>query len=195
MNQSSTRERLLQVGKKIFLEKGYNHTGLQEIVEAAGVPKGSFYHFFASKEDFGKAVLNYHLETFQPFIEMRLFEDKSLPPLQRLRKFFEAGCDQLQRESFRGGCLVGNLSQEMADQNNNFREQLERALKHWQSQFIVCLQEAKDQGDLPSDVDVEVLGQFVMNGWEGAILRMKVCKSIKPLHAFVSVLFNRVLAR
>jgi len=193
MNKPSTQEKLLQVGKAIFLEKGYHHTGLQEIVKSAGVPKGSFYHFFASKENFGLAVLEYHLKTFQPFIEDLLQSDKDVPPLQRLRNFFEAGCAQLESEQCKGGCIVGNLSQELADQNETFREHLNRALSRWQGLFTACLQEAQDHGDIPAHENVEALGQFLINSWEGAILRMKVTKSMEPLRNFVSVFFDKVL--
>ena len=193
MNKPSTQEKLLQVGKAIFLEKGYHHTGLQEIVKSAGVPKGSFYHFFASKENFGLAVLEYHLKTFQPFIEDLLQSDKDVPPLQRLRNFFEAGCAQLESEQCKGGCIVGNLSQELADQNETFREHLNRALSRWQGLFTACLQKAQDHGDIPAHENVEALGQFLINSWEGAILRMKVTKSMEPLRNFVSVFFDKVL--
>lgn len=194
MSELSTQKKLLQAGKAIFLEKGYHHTGLQEIVKSAGVPKGSFYHFFASKEAFGRAVLEHHLKTFQPFIEGHLLADTTVPPLQRLRSFFEAGGAQLEDENCKGGCIVGNLSQEMADQSETFREYLKAALDGWQDLFTGCLREARDKGDLPADADVEGLGQFLMNGWEGAILRMKVTKSIEPIHNFIAVVFDKVLA-
>ena len=194
MNEQSTQEKLLQVGKAIFLEKGYNHTGLQEIVKAAGVPKGSFYHFFASKEAFGLAVLEHHMKTFKPFIEQHLLGDRDVPPLKRLRNFFEAGCAELESEGCKGGCIVGNLSQELADQNEIFREYLQNALNSWQALFTACLREAQENGDLPKETDVESLGQFLMNGWEGAILRMKATKTSGPLYNFVKLAFSKVLA-
>jgi TetR/AcrR family transcriptional repressor of nem operon len=194
MSEVSTKVRLLQAGKAIFLEKGYNHTGLQEIVKSVGVPKGSFYHFFASKEDFGLAVLEHHLKAFQPIMDQHLLADKTVPPLQRLRNFFEAGCAQLESEECKGGCIVGNFAQEMADQNETFREYLSSALSHWQDQFTTCLKKAQEHGDISEDENVEALGQFLMNGWEGAILRMKVTKSMEPVHNFVAVIFDKVLA-
>jgi len=194
MKQSSTKEKLLQVGKAIFLEKGYNHTGLQEIVKAAGVPKGSFYHFFASKEAFGLAVLEQHMQIFCPFLEQQLLENRETPPLQRLRNFFEKGYAILEREDWKGGCIVGNFSQELADQNEVFREHLKSALGRFQALFTGCLREAHERGDLSAEVDVESLGQFLMNAWEGAILRTKVTKTGKPLKNFIAVYFDRVLA-
>jgi TetR/AcrR family transcriptional repressor of nem operon len=194
MNQPSSKEKLLQVGKAIFLEKGYNHTGLQEIVRAAGVPKGSFYHFFESKEAFGLAVLEQHMQTFCPFLEQLLIENREIPPLQRLRNFFETGYGILEQEDWKGGCIVGNFSQELADQNEVFREHLKSALGRWQSMFTACLLEAQESGELSSELDVESLGQFLMNAWEGAILRTKVTKTGEPIKNFIAVYFDRVLA-
>jgi TetR/AcrR family transcriptional regulator, transcriptional repressor for nem operon len=193
MNQPSTKEKLLQAGKAIFLEKGYNHTGLQEIVRAAGVPKGSFYHFFASKEAFGLAVLEQHMQTFCPFLDQQLTQNREAPPLQRLRSFFETGHALLEREGWKGGCIVGNFAQELADQNEVFREHLNNALNRWQKMFTGCLREAQESGDLPPEVDLDSLGQFLMNAWEGAILRTKVTKTGGPLKNFIAVYFDRVL--
>jgi len=195
MNQQpSTKEKLLQVGKAIFLEKGYNHAGLQDIVKAAGVPKGSFYHFFASKEAFGLAVLEQHMQTFCPFLEHQLTGNPEDPPLKRLRNFFETGYALLEREGWKGGCIVGNFAQELADQNEVFREHLNNALDRWQTMFTGCLREAQERGDLSAEVDVKSLGQFLMNAWEGAILRAKVTKTGDPLKNFIAVYFDRVLA-
>jgi TetR/AcrR family transcriptional regulator, transcriptional repressor for nem operon len=194
MNELSTKEKLLQVGKAIFLEKGYNHTGLKEIVQAAGVPKGSFYHFFQSKEAFGLAVLDQHMQTFCPFLEERLTANKSTPPLERLRNFFETGYALLKKEGWKGGCIVGNFSQELADQSEVFREHLRSDLNRWQVLFTTCLREAQEAGDLSVNLDVEAMGQFLMNAWEGAILRSKVTKTGEPIKNFISVFFDRVLA-
>ncbi len=194
MKESSTRDKLIQIGKTRFLEKGYNHTGIQEIVKAAGVPKGSFYHFFDSKEAFGLAVLEHHMTGFRPFIEEHLLADKNILPLKRLRYFFEAGCSQLSDEGFKGGCIVGNFAQEMADQNETFREFLKKAMKSWEDLFAECLREAQSMGDIPPGKDVRALAHFIMNGWEGAILRMKLTQSKKPLKNFMDVVFKIILA-
>ena len=193
MDELSTKEILLRAGKTLFLEKGYHHTGLQEIVKSAGVPKGSFYHFFDSKEAFGIAVLEHHIQCFQPFIEKPLFKDKCTPPLKRLRKFFMAGCSQLASEGFQGGCIVGNFAQEMADQNETFRAFLKNAMQTWENLFVDCLKEAQSLGHISSKEDVKELGHFLMNGWEGAILRMKLTRSRKPLLNFIDLVFNKVL--
>ncbi|MZH02426.1 MAG: TetR family transcriptional regulator [Nitrospinae bacterium] len=193
MEELSTKEILLRAGKSLFIEKGYHHTGLQEIVKSAGVPKGSFYHFFDSKEAFGIAVLEHHMKSFQPFIEKPLLEDKTTPPLKRLRNFFLSGCSQLASEGYQGGCIVGNFSQEMADQNETCRAFLESAMQTWENLFIECLREAQSMGHISSREDVIELGHFLMNGWEGAILRMKLTRSRKPLQNFLDLVFNKIL--
>src|SRR3954447_19593896 len=124
MSKESTKTVLLEAGKSVFLAKGYNNSGIEAILHAAGVPKGSFYYYFASKEDFGLQVLNRFAEEIGANFE-RCLGNTNLPPLQRLRSYFEEVCVRLESQQCRNGCLVGNLSQEMADQSEAFRTRLE----------------------------------------------------------------------
>src|SRR3954465_14067229 len=123
MSKESTKTVLLETGKSVFLAKGYNNSGIEAILHAAGVPKGSFYYYFVSKEDFGLQVLNRFAEEIQDNFE-RSLGDTTLPPLERLKRYFEDVCIRLEARECRNGCLVGNLSQELADQSEAFRVRL-----------------------------------------------------------------------
>src|SRR3954462_12000401 len=116
MSKETTKLSLLEAGRKVFSEKGYNHAGIEAILQAADVPKGSFYYYFDSKEDFGLQVLNCFAERYKVHLDHHL-NDASLSPLERLRSYFEAVCQRLESQQCRNGCLVGNLSQEMAAQS------------------------------------------------------------------------------
>lgn len=193
MNESPKKESILEAGLSLMMEKGYNHTGLKEILSTAGIPKGSFYHFFPSKEAFGLEVMNYYAAHFDPLLEQH-FSQSQKPPLKRLRDFFEAVIKILVKENeCRGGCLVGNLGQELADQNPVFREKANSVIKDWEGQFAACLREAQDNGELSKHLDAAELALFMINSWEGAILRMKLMKSPRPLQSFVNVVFDTVL--
>src|SRR3954468_3032872 len=113
MSKETTKAALLEAGTRIFLEKGYNHSGLEAILQAAGVPKGSFYYYFESKEDFGLQVINRFAECHDEAID-RSLGDHSVGPLERLRRHYDGIIERLESQSCRNGCLVGNLSQEMA---------------------------------------------------------------------------------
>ncbi|MBD2040045.1 TetR/AcrR family transcriptional regulator [Microcoleus sp. FACHB-672] len=192
MGKETTKTTLLEIGTRIILEKGFNHTGIQEILQTAGVPKGSFYYYFKSKEDFGLQVLENYAQAYQATLE-RCLEDQTLTPLSRLRRHFEESCKRFESRQCRNGCLIGNLSQELADQSEIFRSRLEEILSHWRERFAKCLYEAQEAGEIPSDLNPHDLAEFLLNSWEGAILRAKVTKTIAPLEAFIQIVFESTL--
>ncbi len=192
MSKETTKATLLEAGKKIFLERGYNNSGIEAILQAAGVPKGSFYYYFESKEDFGLAVLGRFAECYQSDVE-RYLDDRTVGPLERLRRYFEAKCERLESQHCRCGCLVGNLSQEMADQSEAFRARLEEIFKGWCGRYAECLAEAQQAGEIPAHLDVHELAEFWLNSWQGAVLRAKTTRSIAPLRTFMNMMFGYVL--
>ncbi|MGD1938812.1 MAG: TetR family transcriptional regulator C-terminal domain-containing protein [Cyanophyceae cyanobacterium] len=189
MKKEATRTRLLTTGEQIFLEKGYNHTGIQEVLKSAGVPKGSFYYYFKSKEEFGLSVIEASNAAYSAKLD-GFFQDESRTPLARLRNYFKSGIRAFEDNNFRCGCLVGNMSQEMASQNETFRVHLNKILTGWRERFAQCLQEAQNAGEISADWDVQVLANFCIDGWEGAIMRAKVAKSTEPMEAFISIVFD-----
>jgi len=193
MAKTSTQARLLAVGERFFLEKGYNHTGIQEVLQEAGVPKGSFYYYFKSKEDFGLSVIGASNQVYLEQLEQFL-SDETRSPLNRLRHYFDRGIEKFIRNQFRCGCLVGILSQEMASQNEAFRRCLDDILNDWRNRFARCLQEAQAIGELSADWDSWQLASFMLDSWEGALQRARVCRSSAPLEIFVAILFDTVFA-
>lgn len=187
-----TKMALLAAGEHIFLAKGYHHTGIQEILESAGVPKGSFYHYFASKEDFGLQVIASFAKTQHLKLKHGL-GNQTLSPLTRLRSYFEVNCQALEASEFRYGCLIGNLSQELADQSEAFRTQLDQIWATWQAQLAACLQQAQDQGEIPVTQNPLTLAAFCLSSWQGAVLQAKVTKNSVPLQAFMQILFGQLL--
>jgi TetR/AcrR family transcriptional regulator, transcriptional repressor for nem operon len=190
--KQSTKEILLELGIQIMLEKGYNNTGIQEVLEKAGVPKGSFYYYFESKEDFGLQIIDH----FDQNVSERLricMEDPERTPLERLKKYCEDGKQMLEAQYCRRGCLIGNLSQEMADQSDSFRAKLEEVLTKWRNRFAHCIQEGQKQGEIPARFDHVQLAELFLSGWEGAIMRAKTTKNAQSLQIFIDIMFNQVL--
>jgi len=192
MSKEKTKTTLLEAGRRIFLEKGYNNAGIEPILQAAGVPKGSFYYYFSSKEDFGLQVLDQFAAGYNAEID-RSLGDKTLRPLERLRRHFEAKCERLESQQCRNGCLVGNLSQEMAAQSEAFRSRFEEIFGGWVDRFADCLQEAQDAGEIPPQLAVRELAEFWLNSWQGAVLRAKTERNTKALKTFMNVMFGSVL--
>jgi len=192
MSKETTKAVLLEAGKSIFLKRGYTNSGIETILHAANIPKGSFYYYFSSKEDFGLQVLDRFAEEVRGNFE-RCLGDESLTPLARLRKYFEEVCVRLESQECRNGCLIGNLSQELADQSEAFREKLQRIFDGIRDRYAECLKSAQEAGELPPGLDVTELAEFCLGSWQGAILRAKTTRSVAPIRIFINILFGYVL--
>jgi TetR/AcrR family transcriptional repressor of nem operon len=165
--------------------QGYNGTGVKDIVNAAGVPKGSFYNYFESKEAFAIAALEQVAEGNLAQMQ-RMFGDINASPLERIEEFFVQNIEYLKRNGqYSGGCFVGTICQEIADVNETIRQTGARLLLEYEKMFAECLQQAQQQGELASTDDVDALAGFIFTAWEGALLRMKTDKSAAPLEQFL----------
>ncbi|NUT74838.1 TetR family transcriptional regulator [Pseudomonas sp. C1C7] len=181
-----TRETLCRAGVAALTEKGFSVTGIDEILKSVGVPKGSFYHFFASKEAFGSELITLYATYFVRKID-RFLLDQSLTPLQRIAAFCEDAEIGMQSFDFHRGCLVGNLGQEMGALPESFRGQLSGVLLDWQARFERCLEEAKAAGEIDRDADCARLAAFFWIGWEGAVLRAKLEQNGEALRLFADI--------
>jgi TetR/AcrR family transcriptional repressor of nem operon len=192
MKKSDTKNEIIAIGTDMISLQGYNATGIDAVLKKAGVPKGSFYHYFGSKEEFGLAVINRFAERYDQYLGSFL-DDESVTPLKRIHNYLESGVASLMDNRCFKGCLIGNLGQELADQNERFRVRLDQIFHSWKERFAACLQEAQQTGELAKDRDSAVIAGFLLSGWEGAILRAKVMKSPQPLHDFIVTMFSTVL--
>jgi TetR/AcrR family transcriptional repressor of nem operon len=192
MAKQDTKALLIAEGARIIHEKGFNHTGVQEVLQAAGVPKGSFYFYFRTKEEFGLAVIDYFLDFLEAKMDGHL-ADASLPHIQRLRNFFKDMKELFGRGGCSRGCPVGNLAQELADLSDPFRVKCKDALGALQSRIVACLEAAVEADEMEPPLDPEQTAYFILNSWEGALTRMKTEKSLQPLEVFDRMIFEVVL--
>jgi TetR/AcrR family transcriptional repressor of nem operon len=179
-----TREVLIRCGVEILTEQGFMATGIDAILKRVGVPKGSFYHYFASKEAFGLAVLDSYASYFARRLDRWLL-DESLSPLERLAGFVQHSKTSMARHDYRRGCLVGNMGQEVSALPSGFREVLERTFLDWQRRLSVCFEAAKAAGELPRQADTTELAAYFWIGWEGAVLRARLVQGDAPLNTFI----------
>ncbi|KAB0668703.1 TetR family transcriptional regulator [Oryzomonas sagensis] len=194
MKKKDTRGEIIRIGTEMIARQGYNATGIDAVLKEAGVPKGSFYHYFRSKEEFGLAVIDHFAERFEQRME-EFLGNENLAPLARIRDFFESGLTRVTQNQCTKGCLIGNLGQELADLNERFRARLDEIFGMWRERFAACLREAQSRGELSDAVDPAVTAGFILSGWEGAILRAKVMKSPQPMRDFVDLLFSAILGQ
>ncbi|UZR94725.1 TetR/AcrR family transcriptional regulator [Chondrinema litorale] len=190
--KTEVRDRILDIGVDIIAKKGYNGIGIMEVLNEAKIPKGSFYHYFKSKEDFGVKVIERYSESTLQYISSFL-ADATLSPLQRIFALFDDVQKLYMQREFKEGCLLGNSSTELGGQKVCFSTVLEREFLNMENTLIKCLKEAKDQGELKTNMPTEELASFIVNSWEGAILRMKVSKSLEPIKSFIKFLKVQIL--
>jgi TetR/AcrR family transcriptional repressor of nem operon len=189
----STKDHLIDIGLELMRKHGYGATGLQEILESAGVPKGSFYHHFGSKEEFAVAVIErYESLSVKHFQE--LLGQRRQSPLKRLRRYFEDLIRIAGQKARVQGCLLGSLTLEIASSSPMLQQRLSSGFVRWQSAVASVLQEAVDKGELPRSVRPDALAGFVINSWEGALLRSQADRSDDPLKHFLRYTFDELLA-
>ena len=179
-----TRELLIRCGTEALTEQGFMATGIDFILKRVGVPKGSFYHYFDSKEAFGRAVLDNYAAFFARRLDRWLL-DESLSPLERLVGFVQQAKAGMARYDYRRGCLVGNLGQEVSVLPEGFRPVLEGIFLDWQGRLATCLRAAQEQGELARGADCAELAAYFWIGWEGAVLRARLVKNDAPLNTFI----------
>ena len=166
MAAKSTRDHLIDVGLKLMHQHGYTATGLTEILNAADVPKGSFYHHFGSKEDFAGAALEKYTAREAEHCATVLNGSKSLP-LKRLKRYFADLVKIYGQTGPIPGCMMGRFSLEIAAENPQLRKQISTAFARWQHVIATVVQQAVTQKELPADTDSESLAGFLLNSWEG----------------------------
>ncbi len=183
------RALLVRTGVAVLTEKGYSSVGIDEVLRSVQVPKGSFYHYFESKEAFGLVLITHYADYFACKLDSWLL-DTATEPLQRLRNFILDAREGMARHDFKRGCLVGNLGQEMGALPESFRAQLEHVFLDWQARTATCLSEAQRANEIASHHDCATLAQFFWIGWEGAVLRAKLNRSPTPLDVFAEGFFE-----
>jgi TetR/AcrR family transcriptional repressor of nem operon len=192
--KKNTKQRLLEVGAQIMHEKGFGATGIQEVLKTAEVPKGSFYFYFKSKEDFGIEVLdcffNHFKANMEPFIK-----DESKTHIGRIQNFLTHFLDFFVNGDYKGGCPIGNFSLEMSDVNDRFRNHLKGIINLTCELISDQIKLAQENNEIMNMGDAKSLADFIFFSWEGMIMQMKVEKTEQALHKFNHFIFEQLLQK
>jgi TetR/AcrR family transcriptional repressor of nem operon len=186
------RQRLLDAGVGLVHARGFAASGVKDITDAAGVPKGSFYAYFPSKEEFAAAILRHYWSD----IEARLLPIlvAKAPARARIVGFFHALTDDHEAEDFLLGCLVGNLSLELGGSSEPVRAELLRILDRWDDALAACVRAGQhDSEGIRTDIDAGELAATLIEAWEGAALRGKVIHSRAPYERFEAITVEALL--
>lgn len=189
MRRKHDIENILEKGHEIIRQKGYNKTGVEEIIKICNIPKGSFYNFFENKEDFGIKALNYYTEKQYKIVKEYL-TNKRIKPINRLKKLYNLMTDINKEENFAYGCLIGNMTQEMAGISVGIIDEANKDLKKVRELFKDCIEEAQRSGEVRNDFSANDLSVYVQNNFYGAQLKAKAEKNINSYNVFKKMTFE-----
>ena len=192
MARVNLKQQILDRGADFVSENGFTASGVSEITQAAGVPKGSFYNHFESKEAFGLEILErYYLAASQK--SAAVLADRTRRPLERLRAYLDTMMQELETQAWSHGCLMGNFILEASCTSEQIRLRLKSMFADWSANIAACIAEAQQAGEIGNKTEADVIASFLIHSWEGAILRMKVDRDRRALDDCRSVLFSSVL--
>lgn len=172
-----TREKILQAAGALFHEFGYNGTSVQDIVRKAGVPKGSFYNYFKSKEELAIAAS----DVFYPYALAFLDLQNTSSPVTRLRKYFQLTLKEMQRYEYVRGCLVGNFASEITNATPALKKRVTEHLDEATRRIAVVVSQAQEMGEINPEVSTMDLSRFILNSLYGAIFRSKTDRTERPM--------------
>lgn len=191
---ATTKERILDAAEELMLTKSFHSVGLNEILSAVKVPKGSFYHYFESKEQFGVELLKHYVADATAFKRRMLLNEEQEPnPFDRLIAFLNGNVARLMESECRCGCLVLKLGTEVSSMSDDMRAVLADGMKDWRSIYEQLIREGQAKKVMRADLDPAATAAMLGDYWAGAMQRMVVERSVAPLKSAVAFL-SRYLA-
>ena len=176
----TNRENLLKQGVTLLMQQGYHGTGLKEILDAVQIPKGSFYNYFGSKENFAAEAIQHYINPFIDQLSGHL-QNPDHDALSALLCYFNELITELEKADYKGGCLLGNLMGEMGDTSELCKASLQTAVHRYRDLLQTGLITAQREGTVRTDKSAEEMADLLVNMWQGALLRMKIEQSSTPI--------------
>ena len=179
------REELLKRGIELLSEHGYHGTGLKKILDDVKIPKGSFYNYFSSKEDFVAEIIARYGSRGNQILDNYL-QSVKVDPLKRIKAIFQLLIDEFEKGNLRG-CLIGNIAAELDNRHNNCRIAMQQAVRGWELRFGSLIEEAQEMNLIRTDLPAKEIAQLLWSTWEGALLRAKIEDSVLPLSSVIKM--------
>lgn len=191
--ECDTREHILTVGELLCMNRGFTGMGLSELLKTAGVPKGSFYHYFRSKEAFGVAMLERHFTHYHQRLREHFLSSRGTAR-ERLMEYYQQALAQFCQQGIIGGCLTVKLSAEVCDLSEDMRG----AMNNGTSGIIALLAQTLDKGreeqSLVFNGDALALAQVLYSLWLGANLQAKITRTPLSLESALAVVATLIAA-
>jgi len=182
------------VGLSLFEQKGFHATGIQEITIVADIPKGSFYNYFSSKEDFGVAVIRYYTDiNTERWINLLDVATEQEDSYKALHTVFLAITEKYRCAEIKKGCLLGTLAAEISEASEDCRVALQQSVSEYKTILAQRLLIGQQLGKVRSDLPAQRLADLIWDCWQGSLLRMKIEKSVEPVSNDLELLFHHML--
>jgi TetR/AcrR family transcriptional regulator, transcriptional repressor for nem operon len=189
MPRQSMREEIVEAALQRFHTRGYNAAGVKDITRDAGVPKGSFYNHFDSKESLAVVALKRYGEGRR----MTDLVNRDLEPVVRIRRHFESLREEIVDADYTRGCLFGNFGVEVADHSDIIRTAVREGLERWARLVAAALAEARAAGTIRADLDPDTTARFLLNAWEGTLIEVRARRSARAFDSFFTIVFGSLL--
>jgi TetR/AcrR family transcriptional repressor of nem operon len=180
LSKQIKREKLLDQGVKMLMDQGYHGTGLKEILDVVKIPKGSFYNYFGSKELFAAEAITHYIEPFTELLNKHL-QTPEIDGLTALKNYYAELIAEVEKSGYKGGCLLGNMMGEIGDTSELCRRSLMLTIERYNLLQESALLRAQKEGTVRKDRSAKDMADLLFSSWQGALLQMKVDKSVKPL--------------
>jgi len=190
----TTKERILEAAEEIMLQKSFHSVGLNEILAAVKVPKGSFYHYFQSKEQFGVELLRHYVAEASAWKRRLLLSSEQEPnPFERLLTYLDSNIARMFEKECQGSCLVAKLATEISSFSDPMREVLADGMREWQGIIEKLVVEGLEKKVIRPDLDPAATAALIQDLWMGASQRSQVQRNVSPMRCAVAFL-RRYLA-
>lgn len=185
MNQKYDKTDIIQKGIELFRDRGYGNTGIQDILKACGIPKGSFYNFFDSKEAFALESISFYSQGSLKYLNS-LDEDSSLSSQEKIKRFFIINNDRLRQENCKLNCLLLSMTTEISSDDSPFAKSISGNIDAMKSYITKWIIEGQTNGSVKTDFTPLVITDLLYDGFHGAITRMKYQQNKNALDHFES---------
>jgi len=193
MKEQTTKERILEAAEELMLEKSFHSVGLKQILDTVKVPKGSFYYYFESKEQFGAEMMKHYMgEVSVRKREQLLSKEMESDPLKRLFAYLDGSIDLIQEAPGKFPCLALKLASEVSDLNETMCKELAKGFEDWTRIYQEVLNEAVEKKALPADFDTESEAKIIQDLWSGAIHRAVINRDVEPVRHAVDFIKARI---
>jgi len=178
--QPSTKQRILEAAEALMLAKSFHSVGLTEILTTVQVPKGSFYHYFPSKEQFGVELISHYLSEHTARVQ-KLFATHDGSALEKLTDYWSVAIGWAAEGECRQCCLVAKLALEVTSFSEPMRKVLAEGLRAWRGIYEQTIREGQADGSIRRDLAPGAAAAILQDTWQGAMQRMQAERSVAPL--------------